>query len=99
MLFASIYTHRSPATEETQKRIAQLFVNWKTPEGFTFKAYYSFSDGSGGLALIETASEAAAFEGTAPWIPFFEFRTVPIVEIEQAVPIILAAAAWRDAVK
>lgn len=99
MLFASIYTHRGPVTEETQKRILNLFVNWKPSEGFSFKAHYSFSDGSGGLALIEAASEAAAFEGTAPWIPFFEFRTVPIVEIEKAVPIILAATAWRDSVK
>lgn len=99
MLFASIYTHRSPAKEETQKLVAQLFVNWKAPEGFTFKAHYSFADGSGGLALIEAESEAAAFEGTAPWVPFFDFRTEPIVEIEKAVPIILAAAAWRDSVK
>ncbi|MDO8267446.1 MAG: hypothetical protein Q7T32_06390 [Moraxellaceae bacterium] len=99
MLFASIYTYRGTVTEESQKRLLNLFVNWKTPEGFTIKSQYSFADGSGGLVLIDAECEVAALEGTAPWIPFLEFRTIPIVEIEKAIPVFLAAAAWRDSVK
>ena len=99
MLFASMYTYRANITEDSQKRLTDLFVSWQTPKGFAFKAHYALADGSGGIALIEADSEAALYESTVPWSPFVEFRTVPIVEIEKAVPIAMAAMAWRKSIK
>ena len=98
MLFASIYTYRSSISEESQKRLTDLFVNWKPPKGFVFKAHYALTDGTGGLALIEADSADVLYEGAVPWTPFIEFRTLPIVEIEKAIPIALAAMAWRKSV-
>jgi hypothetical protein len=99
MLFASIYTYRASSSEATLKRLTNLFVKWQAPKGFTIKAHYAFADGSGGMTLVETDSEAAMYEANLPWGPFIEFRVVPIVEIEKAVPLGLAAIAWRESVK
>lgn len=99
MLFASIYSFRATASEATVKRLTNLFVNWQPPKGYTIKVHYSFADGSGGMSLVEASSEAALYEANSPWLPFVEFRVVPIVEIEKAVPLGLAAIAWRESVK
>lgn len=99
MLFASIYTFRASSSEATVKRLTNLFVNWQPPKGYTIKVHYSFADGSGGMALVEADSGAALYEANLPWVPFIEFRVVPIVEIEKAVPLGLAAIAWRETVK
>jgi hypothetical protein len=99
MLFASIYTFPASTSEATVKRLTNLFVNWQPPKGYTIKVHYSFADGSGGMSLVESDSEAALYEANLPWLPFVAFRVVPIVEIEKAVPIGVAATAWRESVK
>jgi hypothetical protein len=98
MLFAVLYTARN-VTEEKDKRSLNLFTNWKPPAGYEFKAHYALADGTGGLAIAEANSPEALLEAHAPWGPFFEFRTVPLVEIDKAVPIFQRINAWRDSVK
>jgi len=98
MLFAVLYTARD-VTEEKEKRSLSLFTNWKPPAGYEFKAHYSLADGSGGVAIVEANSTAALLEAHAPWGPFFEFRAIPAVEVDKAVPIFQKVNAWRDSVK
>jgi hypothetical protein len=98
MLFVVQYTARD-VTEEKDKRSLNLFTNWKPPAGYEFKAHYSLADGSGGVAIVEVSSAAALLEAHAPWGPFFEFRSVPVVEVDKAVPIFQRVNAWRDSVK
>jgi hypothetical protein len=98
MLFMVQYTARD-VTEETAKRSLSLFTNWKPPAGYEFKAHYSLADGSGGVAIVEVNSVAPLLEAHAPWAPFFEFHTVPVLEVEKAVPIFQRVNAWRDSVK
>jgi hypothetical protein len=74
-------------------------VSWQPPKGYTIRNHYSFADGSGGMSLVETESVAAMYEANLPWLPFIEFRFVPVVEIDKAVPLGLAAIAWRESVK
>ncbi|MEX6502641.1 DUF3303 domain-containing protein [Pseudomonas zhanjiangensis] len=99
MLFAVSYQLRPNASEESQGRALQLFANWTPPQGYTFKAHYSYADCSGGLALVETDSAAAALEVHGAWVPFFEFKLVPLVEIEQAVKIGFGNVKWRQSVQ
>lgn len=98
MLFVVVYTARN-VSEESEKRSLNLFTNWKPPAGYEFKAHYSFADGSGGVSIAEASSAAAILEAHAPWGPFFEFRTFPVVEVEKAVPIFQKIHAWRNSVK
>jgi len=98
MLFAVLYTARE-VTEDKEKRSLNLFTQWKPPANYEFKAHYAFADGTGGMAIVEAGSSAALLEAHAPWGPFFHFRTVPVVEIDKAVPIFQKVNAWRDSVK
>ena len=99
MLFAVTYTGRGDSTEESEKRILQLFANWKRPAGYEEKAHYGFSDGSGGLAMVEASTAAALYEGLSVWAPFFEFNAVPVVEISEGVSLLQRVYGWRDSVK
>lgn len=98
MLFAVTWTERG-ASEEGQKRLLQLFTNWKPPAGLEFKGFYDFADGSGGIAIVEAPSAAAVLEATGPFTPYLEFRAVPIVDSYEAVPIFQRVNAWRDSLR
>jgi len=98
MLFAISYEPRGDVTEEVEKRSLQLFTNWTPPTGYEIKAHYSLSDGSGGLTIVEVDSAATLLEAASPWGPFLKFKTVPIVDIAETVPIAQKAYAWRDTV-
>lgn len=99
MLFAISYRTRANATEDSQKRALSLFSNWKPPAAYVFKAHYSNADGNGGLAIVETDSASAALQVHGAWSPFFEFKIVPIVEIEKGIKIGSANVKWRESVK
>jgi hypothetical protein len=98
MLVAGTYTSRATVTEESAKRSLNLFTNWTPPAGFTFKAHYALSDGSGGIFIAEGTPESI-LEATSPYVPFFDFKVVPVVDIMAAVPIFQKVNAWRDSVK
>jgi len=95
MLFAAIYTTTN-TTEEAQQRSLELFTSWQPP--VDFKAHYARADGAGGIAIFEADDAAVVLEAIAPFTSFFDFETVPVLEIEQAVPIFAQAQAWRASV-
>ena len=63
-----------------------------------FKAHCSNADGNGGLAIVETDSASAALQVHGAWTPFFEFKVVPIVEVETGVEIGAGNVKWRESV-
>lgn len=99
MLFAVIYTPRGDVTEEKEKRSLQLFTNWTPPDGYDQKAHYTRADGGGGIVIAEASSAAALAEAAAPWGPFFEIETVPLVDVSEGVAIAQKVNAWRDSVQ
>jgi hypothetical protein len=99
VLFANIYTYKENLSEESAKRITNLFTNWAPPAGVEFKAHYAFADGSGGLVINEVSTPAAGFEGCTAWYPFMNQRIVPLVDITESVSISMKVSAWRDSVR
>ena len=99
MLFVSIYKATGTTTEASQKRNVQLFANWKPPAGFDIKSHYGFADGGGGIVIAEAATAAALVEAIAPWGPFFDFESHPILDVAESVAIGQRVYAWRDSVK
>ena len=97
MLFHVTWQFIDP-TEEGQKRSLDVFSQWQPPAEAEFKGFYGFSDGRGGVAIIEADSAATIFETTAPWTPWLRFTVTPIVPIEQSTQIATAAMAFRDGV-
>jgi len=96
MQFGFVYRTRDKVSEDSEKRSLQLFTNWDPP--FTFVAHWAFADGSGGLGVVETDSAVALMEGIAPWNAFFEFELMPVLDIQEAVPIWMKVYGWRDSV-
>ncbi len=98
MLFLVSYRPRAGRLEAEEKRVLNLFVNWKPPEGSTIKSHYARADG-GGLVIIDSNSAISSVEALAPWIAFLDYEIVPIVEIAEALPVLQRVVAWRDSVR
>jgi Domain of unknown function (DUF3303) len=94
VLFGIVYTPKDNS-EEGAKRSLQLFTSWQPP--IEFKGHWAMATG-GGIAVAEAGSAEAMVEAIAPWLPFFDFRVEPAVEIESAVPVFMKTNAWRDSV-
>ena len=58
-----------------------------------------FADGSDGRGIVEATSAAAILEAHARWGAFLDFRIVPVLEIEKAVPIFQWVNEWRDSIE
>ncbi len=87
------------ASEEGQKRSLAVFSQWQPPEGADFsKGFYGFTDGTGGVALVEVDSAATMARAIDPWTPWLRFTIKPIVPIEEATQIANEAVAFRDSV-
>jgi hypothetical protein len=98
MLFITTYTTRGAPTEATEKRILQLFQNWKPAAGQEIKGWWLTSGGLG-VQISEASSASVIMESIAPWAVYFEFNVQPAIEIGQAAEQLGKAIAWRDSVK
>ena len=45
-------------TEDGERRSLEVFSQWQPPEGAEFRGFYGFTDGTGGVAIIEADSAA-----------------------------------------
>jgi hypothetical protein len=85
-------------SEEGSRRSLAVFSKWQPPDGAEFKGFYGFTDGRGGVALIEADGAATLSRTTAPWIPWLRFTATPIIPIEESTQIANEAVAFRDSV-
>jgi len=97
MLFHVTWEFIDPS-EEGSRRSLDVFQKWQPPDGADFQGFYGFSDGSGGVAIIEVDSAASLSRTIAPWTPWLRFAVTPIVPIEESTGIALEAVAFRDSV-
>ena len=95
MLFHTMWEFHASNSEEATQRNLAFFSQWKPPDGFEFKGFWGFADGSGGVAIVEADSAAAIGKATAPFTPWLRFSTTPILPIEEASAIAGEAAAAR----
>src|SRR5262245_15355422 len=85
-------------SEDGVRRSLSVFQQWQPPAGAEFKGFYGFTDGSGGVALIEVDSAATLSRTTAPWVPWLRFVVTPILPIEESAAIGGEAVAFRDSI-
>jgi hypothetical protein len=85
-------------TEEGEKRSLEVFSQWQPPEGAEFQGFYGFTDGTGGVAIIEADSAATLARTSAPWTPWLRFTSTPILPIEESAAIAAEGIAFRDSV-
>jgi hypothetical protein len=87
------YTDNS---DEAQRQGLAMLGKWQPPAGAEFKGFYSFVDGTGGVAIVEADSAATLARTTGPWTTRLSFSVTPILPIEEASAISAEAIALRD---
>jgi Protein of unknown function (DUF3303) len=85
-------------SDETQRQGQAMLAKWQPPSGAEFKGFYSFVDGTGGVAIVEVDSAATLARTIAPWTSSLSFTVTPILPIEESSAINAEAFAFRDSV-
>jgi hypothetical protein len=84
-------------THDDQKRILELWAKFEAPDGFDIKMHVIQPNG-GGFGLVEVNSAEALHEAIAPWSAvLLDYSAVPVVDIENAIPILERGIARREA--
>lgn len=97
MLFHVTYTPRPGLTASEQKSSLEWWSRWTPPNGFDIKSFHVSPEGSGFL-VAEVATAEALVAANAAWVGvIFDYRIVPVIPIEAAVPLLEAAIAFRGA--
>jgi muconolactone delta-isomerase len=84
--------------ENAQKRILEVFSQWKPPQGFTIEVFVVRVGEWGGHMLVE-CDDPAAVHKLCSTFPAFVFEARPVIPVEDAVRVELEAIAWRDGLK
>lgn len=84
--------------ENAQKRILEVFTQWKAPDNFKIELFVIRVGDWGGYMLADCDDPATVHKVCSTW-PAFEFQARPVIPIEDAVRVELEAMAWRDELK
>lgn len=84
--------------ENAQKRILEVFRQWKAPAGFEVESFVIRVGDWGGHLLVECDDPLKVHKFCSTF-PAFEFRAHPVVNVEDAVRVESEAIAWRDKLK
>ena len=90
---------RSPTEfENAQKRILDVFSQWKAPANFKIELFVVRVGEWGGHMLVDCDDPVAVHKACSTF-PAFEFQARPVIAVEDAVRVELEAIAWRDGLK
>jgi hypothetical protein len=93
---------RTPATpieyENAQKRILEVFGQWKAPANFKIEFFAIRVGEWGGHVLVE-CDDPLTLHKFCSMLPAFVFEVHPVIRVEEAVRGELEVIAWRDGLK
>jgi hypothetical protein len=81
--------------ENAQKRILDVFSQWKPPANFKIELFVVRVGEWGGHVLVDCDDPLTVHKFCSTF-PAFEFQARPVVAVEDAVRVELEAIAWRD---
>ena len=85
--------------ENAQKRILEVFGQWKAPSsGFKIEMFVIRVGEWGGHMLLD-CDDPTAVHKFCSTLPAFSFEARPVIPVEDAVRVELEAIAWRDGLK
>jgi muconolactone delta-isomerase len=82
--------------ENAQKRILEVFSQWKTPGNFKIESFVIRVGEWGGYMLME-CDDPVTIHKFCSMLPAFVFKVDPVIPIDEAVRGELEVIAWRDA--
>jgi muconolactone delta-isomerase len=84
--------------ENAQKRILDVFTQWKAPGNFKIELFVIRVGDWGGYMLLD-CDDPTAVHKFCSMLPAFVFEARPVIPIEDAVRVELEAIAFRDGLK
>jgi muconolactone delta-isomerase len=81
--------------ENAQKRILEVFTQWKAPGNFKIESFVIRVGDWGGYMLVD-CDDPSAVHKFCSMLPAFVFEARPVIPIEEAVRVELEAIAFRD---
>jgi len=84
--------------ENAQKRILEVFGQWKASANFKIEFFVIRVGDWGGYLLVD-CDDPLTVHKFCSMLPAFEFQARPVVPVEDAVRVELEVIAWRDALK
>ena len=84
--------------ENVQKRILEVFAQWKAPANFKIELFVVRVGEWGGHLLVD-CDDPLAVHKFCSTLPAFEMQARPVIAVEDAVRVELEAIAWRDGLK
>jgi muconolactone delta-isomerase len=84
--------------ENAQKRILEVFTQWKAPDNFKIELFVIRVGDWGGYMMLD-CDDPLAVHKFCSMLPAFEFQARPVVPVMDAVRVELEAIAFRDGLK
>jgi hypothetical protein len=84
--------------ENAQKRILEVFTQWKAPDNFKIEMFVIRVGDWGGYMLLD-CDDPLAVHKFCSMLPAFVFEARPVVPIKDAVRVELESIAFRDGLK
>ncbi len=84
--------------ENAQKRILEVFGQWKRPENFKIEFFVVRVGEWGGHMLVD-CDDLLTIHKLCSMLPSFVFEVHPVIPVEEAIKGELEVIAWRDALK
>lgn len=84
--------------ENAQKRILEVFRQWKAPAGFNIETFHIRVGDWGGYMLLD-CDDPTAVHKVCSMLPAFVFEARPVIPIDDAIRVELEAIAFRDNLK
>jgi hypothetical protein len=84
--------------ENAQKRILEVFTQWKAPSNFKIELFVIRVGDWGGYMLLD-CDDPTAVHKFCSMLPAFVFEVRPVIPIDDAVRVELESIAFRDGLK
>jgi hypothetical protein len=84
--------------ENAQKRILEVFGQWKAPANFKIEFFVVRVGEWGGHMLVD-CDDLVTIHKVCSMLPAFVFQVHPVIPVEEAVRGELEVIAWRDGLK
>ena len=84
--------------ENAQKRILEVFTQWKAPANFKIELFVIRVGDWGGYMMLD-CDDPMAVHKFCSMLPAFVFEARPVIPIEDAVRVELESIAFRDGLK
>src|SRR6266516_1231913 len=81
--------------ENAQKRILEMFTQWKAPAKFKIELFVVRAGERGG-GMLGYCDDPLVVHKFCSTYPAFELQARPVIPVEDAVRVGLEAIAWRD---